>query len=136
VLETPCIHPPLSTKTAAFLLWCAVTSVPDNFTVVFDTPNQYYIHRQEHDLRLDGNGPEGTYQALDKPHPKGGKMIFIIFIMVPVVLLCLFGVKALYYAGALVALLYAAAIIAARRSPAKSSPGATSQDYFSNPNPD
>lgn len=62
-------------------------------------------------------------------------MIFIFIIMVPIVLVCLFGVKALYYAGGLVALLYAAAIIAARKSPTKSPQGATSQDFFSNPKP-
>lgn len=63
-------------------------------------------------------------------------MIFIFIIMVPIVLVCLFGVKSLYYAGALLALLYAAAIIAARRSPAKTAPGSADQDFFSSPNPE
>jgi hypothetical protein len=60
----------------------------------------------------------------------------IIIIMIPVILVCLFGVKALYYAGTLLALLYAAAIISSRRSPAKAPPGATSQDFPSNQNPE
>lgn len=63
-------------------------------------------------------------------------MIVIFIIMVPIVLVCLFGVKALYYAGGLLALFYAAAIIAARRSPARTAPSAANQDFFSKTNPE
>lgn len=61
-------------------------------------------------------------------------MFFIILIMIPVALVCLFGLKSLYYAGIILAILYAAAIIHARRSPAKAT--LSSQDYFSNPTRD
>ncbi len=61
-------------------------------------------------------------------------MIFIMLIMVPIVLVCLFGLKSLYYAGAILAVLYAAAIIKAKRSPIKTA--ASNRDYFSNPSPE
>jgi hypothetical protein len=57
-------------------------------------------------------------------------MIFILLIMVPIILVCLFGLKSLYYAGAILAILYAAAIIKAQRSPKKTEQA--NQDYFSN----
>jgi hypothetical protein len=60
-------------------------------------------------------------------------VIFIILIMVPIVLVCLFGLKSLYYAGAILAVLYAAAIFKAKSTPEKTAP--SNQDYFSNPTP-
>ncbi len=61
-------------------------------------------------------------------------MIFIILIVVPIVLVCLFGLKSLYYASAILAVLYAAAIIKAKKSPKKTTP--SNHDYFSNPTPE